>query len=188
MMKKMLMTGLVIASMVTVAACGNKDAGQTAGTTAAVESSMDDVAQTSADVKESGESTTAEDSSKAETEETTKELTKEEAEKAEVIRSFTEEVQITVSEKDLDALADLSEFPLTVKLADGTEKQVQDKEEFLALGEDAVFSEELLKAIAAVVLEELKEGENGIQMGEIPGIVIDYVEGAPAIVGIYLSK
>ena len=107
MMKKMLMTGLVIASMVTVAACGNKDAGQTAGTTAAVESSMDDVAQTSADVKESGESTTAEDSSKAETEETTKELTKEEAEKAEVIRSFTEEVQITVSEKDLDALADL---------------------------------------------------------------------------------
>ena len=192
MMKKMLMTGLVIASMVTVAACSNKGSGQTTTTATAVESSMDDVAQTSAaesERAESGESTTAgirQETSKTATEETAKEL--QERQTAEVIRSFTEEVQITVSEKDLDALADLSEFPLTVKLADGTEKQVQDKEEFLALGEDAVFSEELLKAIAAVVPEELKEGENGIQMGEIPGIVIDYVEGAPAIVGIYLSK
>lgn len=190
MMKKMLMTGLVIASMATVAACSNKGSEQTTTTATAVESSVDDAAQTSAAESETAESEKGDagitqETSKTAAGETAKDPGKE---AAEVIRSFAEEVQITVGEKDLDALADLSEFPLTVKLADGTEKQVQDKEEFLALGEEAIFSEELMEAIAAVVPEEVKEGKNGMQMGEIPGIVFDDVEGAPAIVGIYLSK
>ena len=184
MVKKMLVTGLVIASMATVAACSNKETAQTADTTAAVESSVEDTTKANEDAEESKEET--EDTSK--TEETTKELTKEEAEKAEVIRSFAEEVQITVGEKDMDALADLSEFPLTVKLADGTEQKIQDKDEFLALGEEAIFSEELMDAIAVIVPEEVEESEDGMQMGEIPGIVFDYVEGAPAITGIYLSE
>lgn len=182
MMKKMLMTGLVIASMATVSACSSKTAEQPTVAATTAESSIDDTAQTTAAESKEDQST------EADTEESTGELTKEEAEKAEVIRSFAEEVQITVGEKDLDALADLSEYPLTVKLADGTEQQIQDKEEFLALGEEAIFTDELMDAIAAVVPEEVEESDNGMQMGETPGIVFDYVEGAPAITGIYLSE
>lgn len=172
--KLMLVTGLMAATMLTISACSSKDTA-TSATTAPVTTT----AETTTAVEET---TTVEATT---IEETTKELAPGEM-SAEDIRSFAEEIQITVADKDLDALADLCGYPVFVGLENGEGLEIMEKEEFLAIGEDNIFTETLMKEIAAIVPEELEQFEAGVVMGDAANIIFGSVEGAPAIVGINL--
>lgn len=161
MKKKILTVGLLTATMMTMAACGSKN---TATDTAAT-----------AVVTEVEEVVNAEIMA-----ETAEEMSKEE------LKSFAEEVQITVADKDLDALANLSTFPLYVSLKVGEETEIADKEAFLALGADKIFTDKMLKEIAAVDPEEVTVFGIGAILGEDVNIIFQMVDGAPAITNISL--
>lgn len=175
--KMILITGLMAATMLTISACSSKDTA-TETTTAPV--------TTTAEATTTAETTTVEETTIAATTiAETKKLAPGEM-SAEDIRSFAEEIQITVADKDLDALADLCGYPVFVGLEDGEGLEVQDKDEFLAIGADKVFTKTLLEEIAAVDLEKLEQFEAGVVMGDEANVIFGSVEDAPAITGINL--
>ncbi len=94
--------------------------------------------------------------------------------------SFAENIQSAMADKDLAALADLCSYPLAVN-----GEVVEDKESFLALGEDTIFTEERCAVIAAVDVSALEETKAGVIMGDAtPNIIFKSVDGNFGITGI----
>lgn len=93
---------------------------------------------------------------------------------------FAEKIQNAVADKDLEALADLCSYPLAVN-----SEEVDNKEAFLALGEDVIFTEERCAVIAAVDVSTLEETMAGFIMGDTtPNIIFKSVDGNLGITGI----
>lgn len=172
MKKKVLITGLMMATMLTISACGSKN---TTDTTATVES-------TTADVTTAEEPTTVETAGTTDimNSETEDELT------AEQIKAFAEEIQAAVAGQDMGWLADLTSYPVYVALEDGEGSEIESKEAFMELGEDKIFTEILKEQIAAVNPEELEVFGAGVIMGEDASITFNSVDGEPAIISINL--
>lgn len=97
---------------------------------------------------------------------------------------FAGKVKEAVANKDLGALADLTAFPVYVDLPDV--KVVETKEEFLQLGAEALFTEELLKSIETADIENLEPSMAGFSIsgGGSANINFGVVDGALAISGI----
>lgn len=94
--------------------------------------------------------------------------------------SFAEEIQTAVSNMDMDALADLCSYPLAVN-----GEVIEDKDAFLALGGDVIFTEERCKIIASVDVSALEETKAGFIMGDAtPNIIFKSVDGKLGITGI----
>ena len=72
----------------------------------------------------------------------------------EAAKEFAQKVKDATARKDLEALAELTAFPVYVGLPDVN--VVETKEDFLALGADTVFTEELLKSIELADIEDLQ--------------------------------
>lgn len=181
MKKKLLVTGLMVATMMTVSACGSKNT--TAETTAATE------------ITTVAETTTEE----ATTEELSEEVTDGESLEAadgesqasasltvDQIAEFSQEVQEAVAAKDMEWLADLCDYPVVVSLNSGESSEIEDHDAFVALGVENVFTDEFLAEIAAVNIEELEQAEAGVIMGEESSIIFNNVDGGPAITGLNL--
>lgn len=180
MKKKLLVTGLMVATMMTVSACGSKNT--TAETTAATE--ITTVAETTteeATTEESSEEVTDGESLAADGEsQASASLT------VDQIAEFSQEVQEAVAAKDMEWLADLCDYPVVVSLNSGESSEIEDHDAFVALGAENVFTDEFLAEIAAVNIEELEQAEAGVIMGEESSIIFNNVDGGPAITGLNL--
>lgn len=94
--------------------------------------------------------------------------------------AFAEKIQTAVADKDIEALADLCIYPLAVN-----SEVIENRDAFIALGEDVIFTEERCAVIAAVDISTLEETKAGIIMGDAtPNIIFKLVDGELGITGI----
>lgn len=99
-------------------------------------------------------------------------------------KKFAEKVKDAAAREDLEALAELAAFPVYVGLPDiGV---VDTKEEFLNLGAETVFTDELLESVETADIESFNPCMAGflISGGKTAGINFGVVNGALAINGI----
>ena len=103
---------------------------------------------------------------------------------AAAVTDFAKQIQAAVAGKDLEALADLASYPLYVGFADGGQS-VESREDFLALGADKIFTEELLSEIAGADTEGLEASMAGFSLSVSgrPNVIFGVADGRLAIVG-----
>ena len=77
---------------------------------------------------------------------------------------FAAQIKEAVAAKDLDALAELTAFPVYVGLPDVG--AVETKEDFLALGADAVFTDELVASVADADTENMQPSMAGFAISD----------------------
>lgn len=99
-------------------------------------------------------------------------------------KKFAEKVQDVTAQKDLEALAELAAFPIYVGLPDAG--LVETKEDFLKLGAEAVFTDELLESIEKADLENFQPCMAGFPItdGRIASISFGVVDGKLAVIAI----
>lgn len=96
------------------------------------------------------------------------------------VKAFAEKIKSAMADKDLEALADLCSYPLAVN-----GEVIEDKDAFLALDADTVFTEERCAVIAGVDDSTLEETMAGVIMGDAtPNIIFKSVDGNLGITGI----
>ena len=97
---------------------------------------------------------------------------------------FAGQIQKAMAEKDLEGLADLTAFPVYVGLPDVG--GVETREDFLALGADAVFAQELVDAVSAADTADLTPSMAGFVLsdGGTANIVFGVRDGQLAVTGI----
>lgn len=87
------------------------------------------------------------------------------------MRDVAEQVQKAFDKQDLDKLADLCSYPVVISFAGGTGMEVQNKQEFIALGQGTIFTQAMRDAIASVNVARLQDGDHaGAQMGGDSGL------------------
>lgn len=103
---------------------------------------------------------------------------------AEAAADFARKIQDAVADQDLEALADLMMFPNYVGFAEDP-AFVNTREEFIALGADRIFTQEMCDQIAAAETEYLQPSEAGFVLSADgrPNIIFGVNEGHLAIVG-----
>lgn len=103
-------------------------------------------------------------------------------------KKFARKVQTVTAKKDLEGLAELTSFPVYVGLPGvGV---VKTKEDFLKLGADAVFAEELMKAVENADIDHFEPSMAGFSIsdGGTANINFGVVNGVLAISGINYSN
>lgn len=121
------------------------------------------------------------------TEETAQETTRYEdnfAVDSEAAKEFARKVQAVTARKDLEGLAELTSFPVYVGLPGVG--GIETKEDFLKLGADKVFTEELVKSVEAADIENFQPSRAGFSIsdGGTANINFGVVDGVLAISGI----
>lgn len=103
---------------------------------------------------------------------------------AQAAKEFAGKVKDAISKKDLDALASLTAFPVYVGLP-GVDV-VKTKEDFLKLGTEAVFTEELVKSVQLADIDNLQPSMAGFSIsgGGTGNINFGVTDGVLAINGI----
>lgn len=99
--------------------------------------------------------------------------------------SFARQIKEAVAEKDLEGLAALTAFPVYVGLPEAG--AVKTQEDFLALGADAIFTDDLVEGIAQAEETDLPPSMAGFTLsGEFgsPNIIFGIRDGKLAISGI----
>lgn len=100
--------------------------------------------------------------------------------------SFGEKIQEAVAAKDMEALADLTAFPVYVGLPD-TDGIVETREDFLALGAEQVLTNELVSSVEQADLSGQEPSMAGFVVADEsgrPNIIFGVVEGKLAVTGI----
>lgn len=99
-------------------------------------------------------------------------------------KEFAERIKDAAAQKDLEALADLTAFPVYVGLPDVD--VVETREDFLKLGAESVFTDELLESVEKADIEDLQPSMAGFSIsdGGTANINFGVVDGALAINGI----
>lgn len=96
------------------------------------------------------------------------------------VEEFAQKIQDAVAAKNMEALADLCLYPLAVN-----GEVIDNKEAFIALGSDVIFTEERCAVIEAVDVSALEETMAGIVMGDsTPNIIFNSVDDKLGITGI----
>ncbi len=98
---------------------------------------------------------------------------------------FAGKIKTAVAEKNLEKLADLTAFPVYVGFKDGG-TPVESRDEFLALGADKIFTQELVDSVAAADENALFPSMAGFVLsdGSKANIIFAVNEGELTIVGI----
>lgn len=96
---------------------------------------------------------------------------------------FADKIKAAAAARDIEALADLTSFPVYVGIEKGG---VETREEFIALGAERVFTPELVSAIEGADLSKLSPSMAGFTISKdgTPNIIFGVVEGNLAISGI----
>ena len=105
---------------------------------------------------------------------------------SEAVTAFADKIKEAVAAKDMEALADLTSFPVYVGIPD-TDGMVETRDDFLALGADQVLTDELLESVASADMSGQEPSMAGfVVAGESgrPSIIFGVVEGKLAITGI----
>lgn len=103
----------------------------------------------------------------------------------EAAASFARQIKEAVAGKDLEGLAELTDFPVYVGLPEAG--AVETQEDFLALGADAIFTDALVEGIAQAEETDLPPSMAGFTLsGESgsPNIIFGVRDGKLAISGI----
>lgn len=102
----------------------------------------------------------------------------------EAAKAFAQKVKEAAAKKDLDALAELTAFPVYVGLP-GVDV-VETKEDFLKLGAEAVFTDDLLESIEKAEIDDLQPSMAGFPVSDGRTVSINFgvVDGKLAINGI----
>ena len=97
---------------------------------------------------------------------------------------FAQKVKDAAAAKDLEGLAELTAFPVYVGLPGVG--GVETREDFLKLGAEAVFTQELMEAVAAADIDNLQPSRAGfaISNGTTANIIFGVRDGILAISGI----
>lgn len=94
------------------------------------------------------------------------------------IEAFAERIQEAVADRDMEALANMSVFPLNLETSDGEKMTFEDRDEFLKQNPDLIFGDDLMVAIAGVDTATLEANADGVTMGEgNPHIRYQKIEG-----------
>ena len=98
---------------------------------------------------------------------------------------FAGKIKTAVAEKNLEKLADLTAFPVYVGFKDGG-TPVESRDEFLALGADKIFTQELVDSVAAADENALSPSMAGFVLsdGSKANIIFAVNEGELTIVGL----
>lgn len=103
------------------------------------------------------------------------------------IKPFAEKVQKAVAKKDMEALEALCAYPLYVSLGEGQGNEIADKDAFMKLDADKIFTEAMLKEIADTDVDTLEQFGVGVIMGTENNIIFNNANGKPGITGINLE-
>ena len=175
MKNKMICALLTTVMVLSFAACGSQG-----NAAASAESTV---------TSESGaEASTAESSAAEASAETTTEVSSYEdnfAVSTEDAAAFAKKIQDAVAAEDLNALADLVNYPVYVALGDGS--VIETREDLIALGADKIFTPELKDSMANADLSELSPSMAGFTLystGDGPNITFNVQNGVLGISGI----
>ena len=145
MKNKMICTLLTTVMVLSFAACGSQGNGAAASTESTVSSAAEASAETTTKVSaDAANGTSYEDNFAVPTEDAT---------------AFAKKIQDAVAAEDLDALADLVNYPVYVALGDGS--VIETREDLIALGADKIFTPELKDSMANADLSELSPSMAG---------------------------
>ena len=102
-----------------------------------------------------------------------------------VVSAFGKEVKEIVAAQDLEALADLTAFPVYIGFADGG-VSVETREDFIALGEDRIFTQEFVEAMSQAKEDDLPASRAGFSLTDdgVPNVIFGVRDGKLAIQGI----
>ena len=192
MKNKMICALLTTVMVLSFAACGS----QGNGNAASAESTVTSENQT---VESSAETSASESSAtEAATEATTETANEASADAAtgtsyadnfavptENAVAFAEKIQAAVANEDLEALADLANYPIYVALGDGS--VIESKEDLIALGADKIFTKEMKDSIANADLSDLSASMAGFTLystSDAPNITFNVQNGVLGISGI----
>lgn len=186
---------LIAGMMAMVTGCSPRT--EPAETTAAFESQVKET-EAATEMETEAETKTETEATEAETEAVTEAETKTETEAQTAgqmdnfdvdgaeAESFARSVKEAVAAKDLEKLADLAAFPLYVGFADGG-VSVNSREAFLDLGEEKIFTEELMAAVAETDETSLSPSRAGFVMtkeGGSANLLFGVRDGKLAVSGI----
>lgn len=98
------------------------------------------------------------------------------------VKAFAEKIKAAVAAKDIEALADLTAFPVYV----GIVGVVENREAFIALGAEKVFSPDLTESVEGADISNLSPSMAGFSVSKDgkANIIFGIVEGRLAISGI----
>lgn len=98
------------------------------------------------------------------------------------VKAFAEKIKAAVAAKDIEALADLTAFPVYV----GIVGVVENREAFIALGAEKVFSPDLTESVEGADTSDLSPSMAGFSVSKDgkANIIFGIVEGKLAISGI----
>lgn len=102
---------------------------------------------------------------------------------ADAAAAFADKIKVAVADKDIEALADLTAFPVYVGIAEGG---VKTREAFVALGAEKVFTPGLMEAVEGADTSNLSPSMAGFSISKDgkSNIIFGVVEGRLAISGI----
>ena len=181
MKNKMICALLTTVMVLSFAACGSQG-----NSTASTESTVTSESQTT---ESSSQASNAESSAATETatETTTASETSYEdnfAVPTEDAVAFAKKIQAAVANEDLEALADLTHYPVYVSIADGS--VIESKEDLIALGADKIFTDEMKDSIANAGLSDLSPSMAGFTLystGDAPNMIFSVQDGKLGISG-----
>ncbi len=206
-MRKLALAVTIGAACLGIAACGQSAESTTETTTAQATEAVTESESTETEEEtktetadKESETETADKESETETEETESKDAEAEASEStgaeqagldnfsvdmETVAAMGKDIKAAVEAKDLDALAELASYPVYVGLEDA--EDVETKEDFLALGADAVFTDELVQSVTGAdetALEASKAGFTLSSGDSSANIIFGVVDGELKITGI----
>lgn len=197
-MRKLALAVTIGAACLGIAACGQSAESTTETTTAQATEAVTESEST--ETEEETKTETADKESETETEEMESKDAEAEASEStgaeqagldnfsvdmETVAAMGKDIKAAVEAKDLDALAELASYPVYVGLEDA--EDVETKEDFLALGADAVFTDELVQSVTGAdetALEASKAGFTLSSGDSSANIIFGVVDGELKITGI----
>ena len=101
--------------------------------------------------------------------------------------AFALKIKKAVASSDLEGFADLCGYPVYISLASGDGRELETRDDLIALGSNTLFTQKMKDTIAAVQESQLDSYGAGVMMGENGTVVFNDVNGTMMITGINLS-
>lgn len=101
--------------------------------------------------------------------------------------AFALKIKKAVASSDLEGFADLCGYPVYISLESGDGRELESRDDLIALGSDTLFTQKMKDTIAAVQESQLDSYGAGVMMGENGAVVFNDVNGTMMITGINLS-
>lgn len=101
--------------------------------------------------------------------------------------AFALKIKKAVASSDLEGFADLCGYPVYISLESGDGRELETRDDLIALGSDTLFTQKMKDTIAAVQESQLDSYGAGVMMGENGAVVFNDVNGTMMITEINLS-